>query len=547
MASGHPLSRGRLRAVPLGFAAATRPLVERLAARRLVAWVGLGAVLVAATLLRLPKLQLLPKLSDELNDAFFSLAIARGEALPLANFSLYDGAVFNYLEAVVFRVVGPDLRAPRVMMLVLGLLAVAATYFYARQAHGQAAALVAAALLAVSPVHILVNSRLAWPNGITPLLVALAAWCLSAGRAREGTFSPAPALPLSGFLLGLAVQTHPSVLTLLPGIAAAVVLPRPRLLLTRWPWLGLLGFLVGYANMIAFNLANGFASVRFAQQTRADYTGANPDLGREYLTNLGTLLLNLLRLLGGAVEERAAAISFLTDPLLLAVGLVVLAATVHAARRGDRLPLATGLSVILLLPLFNDRYEPITDGRYLAPLLPLLAAAVGRLAVDRWRGARRASPALPRLAVALGLVLLIGLPLVGLQRYYDQNVEAGRRSARLWAALRLAERSLPPSTTAILDRDLELARLGAGSTELMAFRYAFVMHNLPHRIVRVTPGSLSAELARDPRASAQLVIMEWAKRKDMDPRLQFRQLDISLDERGVQPSAYGVYLVSAAQ
>lgn len=531
-AESYPAGSPRSFAIPLG--------LLRLAA--------LASVFGAGALLRLPRLQTLPKLTDEMRDAIFSLPISRGDALPLANFSSYDGALFNYLQAVMFWLVGPDLEAPRVLMLWSGLLTLPLVYVCVRRAHGFLAGLLAAAMLAVSPVHVLVNSRVAWGNSLTPLLTTPAFWLvyryLRAEPARSGQRDPAWNLVPAGLLFGLALQTHPTVLGFLPGVALALLLGRPaRLVRNRWTWLGLLGFMLGYANMIAFNLLQNFESVAFAQQTKAEYTGAAPDFGREYLRHLSGLLLGLFRMLGGAVEDRDRLRAFLLDPALLGVGLVVAAGVLWSLRRGDRLTVLVTLSCVFLLPVVNDRYEPILDGRYVAPLLPLLYGATSRLLVDLWQARRL--PRVPRLAARVlclfGLAGLLLLPLVGLSRYHQQNTAAAQRSARLWGALALAERNVPPGGVAIIDRDLERVVHGAGSTELLAFQYAFTLHNVPHRVLRVTTGSLSQAMVNE---TSRLVVMERTKRKLLDPRLKVRQLDGEAMEAGIQPYTYGIYLIS---
>jgi len=195
---------------------------------------GLVPIVMLAALLRLHNLQTVPELSDEMRDAIFSLPIARGESLPLANFSSYDSALFNYLEAIVFRVFGPDLRAPRVMMLVFGLLTTPLAFLCTRRAYGVGSAVLATAMLAVSPVHVIVNSRVAWGNCLTPLLTTVGFWLVyrairrasSVGRrarkdgggAQYGDWNLVPA----GFFFGLALQTHPTVLALMPGTALAI-------------------------------------------------------------------------------------------------------------------------------------------------------------------------------------------------------------------------------------------------------------------------------------------------------------------------------------
>jgi len=112
---------------------------------------------------------------------------------------------------------------------------------------------------------------------------------------------------------------------------------------------------------------------------------------------------------------------------------------------------------------------------------------------------------------------------------------------------RLVYMGEPPDAEALearLDRDLERAELGAGSTELLAFEYAFTMHDLPYRLIRVTAGGLANIIASEGGDQANLLIMERTKRKLLDPHLKTRQLDAEPSERGVQPFAFGVYLIN---
>jgi hypothetical protein len=564
--------------------------------RRLVL-VALAAIVVLGALLRIPNLQTLPELTDETHEVLWGLSISRGQSLPLTDYRAYIGALYNYFLALVFRLVGSDPETPRLLMLGLGLATMPLVFLCVRRAHGTGAGLLAAALLAVSPVHVVVNSHIAWGNCATPLLTTLAFWfvyralgSIAAGRgpavilseakdqvrvesadlipsAGSGqalrsaqddrgnaqndrgllasplprtTRDPAWNLVPAALLLALALQTHPSVLAIFPGLALAVALARPGLLLSRWAPFALLAFLAGYANMIVFNLQNNFQSLRVAQQIRAEYAGAPRPFGDEYLANLGTLLLALFRMVGGAIEDRASPLSFLADPILVAAAVFVLAGLIWTASRGDRLPLLVAVSSVLLLPLFNDRYEPITDGRYLMPLLPLLFGATSRLALDALRNRR----SVIRLSAAVAVAVLIVAPLISLRRYHEQSLDIVLRGARLNEAIKIAQANLPPGSSATLDRDLERVVLGAGSTELMAFEYAFTMRAVPYRIVRLTPTTLATSMAAQPTPASRLVIMDRAKRKLLDPRLQVRQLDADLPEKDAKPSSYAVYVMS---
>jgi 4-amino-4-deoxy-L-arabinose transferase-like glycosyltransferase len=542
------MASGTLAPLAAGARSEQRPVASPRLSGAALGWLA-GAVLVGlAAAVRVPNLQTLPELSDEMFDAMASLLIARGESLPLANATAYQGPLINYLQAALFRVIGPNLQAPRVMMLVLGVLTVPLVFLCVRRAQTAAAGVLAAAMLAASPVHILVHSHVAWGNCLTPVLTTAAFWLVYRAlrqpelpcRRPDSSWNLLPA----GLLFGLALQTHPTVFGLLPGTVLALALARPRLFVSRWLWLAGLGMALGYANMLAFNLAHSFESVTFAQYIRARYTGAEPDFGRNYLQNIGALLLGLFRMIGGGVEDRARAGAFLFDPMLLAPALIVLFGLIWAFRRGDRLPLLVTLLDVALLPVVNNRYEPITDGRYLAPLLPLLYGAAAGLLVELWKVGHlwRRRRIVPRAICLVGLASFLLTPLLGVARYNQQNLGTALRTARLWTALDLAERQRPSGTEILLDRDLKRTVLGAGSTVLLPFEYAFTMHGVPYRLLRVTPSSLAA-IAEEAGTGDRLLVMERAKRELLDARLNVRQLDAEAPERGERPSVYGLYLV----
>src|SRR4051812_26183837 len=76
-----------------------------------------GLVLGLAVALRLPNLMVVPRLTDETDEVILGLRIARGEALPLVGVNTYIGALFNYLVAAGFRLLGPRPEVGRLTVL----------------------------------------------------------------------------------------------------------------------------------------------------------------------------------------------------------------------------------------------------------------------------------------------------------------------------------------------------------------------------------------------------------------------------------------------
>ena len=282
---------------------------------------------MVALAVRLPHLTLVPRFTDESLEVLWSLPIARGETFPLTNYDTYYGALFNYLVAASFLLLGPSALAARLVVLTLGVLTVLATYGLARAWGGgsRLAGLLAGGLLALNPAHTVINSHIAWANCTTPLFTTLAVWTLwyaVGGKRRVATGEPkirtswrgarAASLVLSGLLWGLALQTHPAVMTLLPGAALYLVWWGRGWLRTGWTYLALAAFGLGYADVIVHNLHHGFESLIAAQRIREEYAQDN-DAATGYPAALLAALLLLARLLGGAIDTRPTAGEYLLD------------------------------------------------------------------------------------------------------------------------------------------------------------------------------------------------------------------------------------------
>src|SRR5262245_21102333 len=112
-------------AVPSTFVRVTR----RLAAPAVAVDLALvGVVVAVAVAIRWPYLWLVPRFTDETLEVQASLAILRDGARPLTNYDTYYGALYNYLVAGALALSGESPLAPRVVVLVAGILTVVVTY-----------------------------------------------------------------------------------------------------------------------------------------------------------------------------------------------------------------------------------------------------------------------------------------------------------------------------------------------------------------------------------------------------------------------------------
>jgi 4-amino-4-deoxy-L-arabinose transferase-like glycosyltransferase len=380
---------------------------------------------VLAAAIRFPNLWLEPRILDEWREAHRGLQIAQGDLFPATNVSAYIGALWNYILAVPYLLLGDDFRVPRLVVMLLGALTVVPTYLLGREIGGRGAAVLGGALMVTSPVHILANSHVAWSHCSTPLFTTTACWLLvSAVHLRS-----ARRLAVSGFVWGLAFQTHPTVLALLPGAALYLWLngrqmlrPRP---LAPAAGLFLLASLSVFAYM-AYDPVGFFGSVQARQE---QYTRrASSDFAVRIATNFGQLWLSVGRLPSGVVLQSNAWRDVLANPLVWGYGLALGGGAAVAARRREPIALCLLGSGALLLPLFQPgSFYPVPDGRFAMPLLPPLYASLacaftqGSRPSRPWtRGAARALP-------AVGALLTV-VPLTSLAAYYGRPPATGPRT-----------------------------------------------------------------------------------------------------------------------
>jgi hypothetical protein len=245
------------------------------------------------------------------------------------------------------------------------------TYGYARSLSGRWAGLLAAGLLAVSAPHVLLSSRVAWSASLTPMLAIGAAWSLELAVSRGRPWL----LLVTGLLAGLALQAHPSFVALLPGFAAFGLWRGWRLYRRPQVYLAGLVFIAGCANVLLYNWQSSTGGVRsVSQQYPGEAMGS-----AVYLENLGAPLRGLLLTLSSTVDP--ARLPTISEPFVLFVGGVSLAALMYLTRRVTALPLLVVLSAVLLLPLVHNDFAPLLKARYLMPLIPLVNVAIAVMVV----------------------------------------------------------------------------------------------------------------------------------------------------------------------
>ena len=432
-------------------------------------WLG-AAILVGAVLrvwglwFGLPHAQARP---DEVEAVSYALRVAQGDLNP---HFFHWPSLHLYILAFLFRVdmmlrglPGPAGAAPAFEHLVLigrayvaaaGVLTIPVLFLLARRAAGPVAAIGAAVLLAVAPLHVR-DSHFAMTDVPMTLLVTASLWLMAeahAGLDREwpthGAVRWGPGLRLmaaAGFAGGLAAGTKYSAAAVLA--AAGVLQAELAAAAPSWrrpaTWTPLAAYLAG--GIAGFVFATPYAVLDFAT-FRADLLfdvghlsgGHGVVLGRGWVRHLAFSLPHGL----GAGTFVAAC-----------------AGTIVACRRG-------GTPLRLTMAFAAAVYAGIGSGytvfaRYALPLIPVgcLLAALAVESVSRLRG---------RFALVFPVLLaLVSAPSLVNSAWLD--VLLARTDTRVLAARWLGDR-LPPDST-IFQSGREYVRLEIGSPRLHEWRY----------------------------------------------------------------------------
>jgi MYXO-CTERM domain-containing protein len=509
------------------------------------------ALVACAAAVRWIDLWTIPIFTDEGDEISLALRIVREGARPLTNDDPYLGPLFNYVMAGLFWIVGPDPWLPRALMLALGTLTIVPTYLLARElalgagaSRGRAilASTLAAGLLAVNAGHVLVNSHVAWGNCVTPLLTTTAGWLLvraarldggaptdDDGRPRGASRPDGPSrrpgrlglwLVLACAAFGLAFQTHPSVMALLPGVGLFILWRRWRWLLTPWPYLGVGVLLAAQAPTLLYIGQQGLATWLDAIREKQEMYERDGALGlNEILQRLGQELHALGASLGGLLNDRDTPFPPPWHPsILLALGLAVLALLWLARRRQPLIPLVV-LSELLLLPLVNGKYEPlVSNTRYLAPVMIVLIASIAAwaacapgvrgtptrsqverellLPLSRLRGRGLGGGGLLRLAPLAAVLVLISASAISLTIFSVTAHRDGRTNVRLLTSIAALEAAYQPGDVVSIDRAMYRDWTLTEGRLLRVFDSWLEVRGIPRRVVDVDDnGRLRNDLA----------------------------------------------------
>ena len=221
---------------------------------------------------------------------------------------------------------------------------------------------------------------------------------------------------------------------------------------------------------------------------------------------------------------------------LIGLGLLV--------RRGGLLLALAVLSVVAVLHYFNQRYGPILSGRYLIPLLPIAFLTIGCSVVAgcQWLGTKatawRLRLRLASAVIGLGLILF---PLLPLYWYYQEALADGRTNQPLYELIEAVAAARRPEEIVVLDEGLAQEQLGAGGTDLKAFRMLLGTQGIPYEIDKVTEAD---DLLSSARTSA-LFLMEAKKRSSLSRGVSAEAVSSEVASASGSEHRYRVFRVTA--
>ena len=384
------------------------------------------ALIVAALLIRLPDWRTIPAAGDEVAQARFAIQIIREQRVPLTANDAYTGPFFVDVLAALFLLGVKDPFIGRTVMLIAGTLTIPLTYVWVKEiARSRLAGLVAAAVVAANPAHILLNSHLGGATYLLPLFTT-AFLCLATFALRRDRW---PLWIAATVMAGLALQANPVGLYVVAGGGLWFLVQSRRLerIGQRWPMWPLLGGLciaLVYAPVIVFNLTSGLGSMS-TLDARGYLWQRDPTIFT-YLDNLRRLILQLARQTSGVFSGDETLSPLLGLPVLMGVWAIV--GFILSRRPLRSLLLLVSVPFVLTAPWFSAHYGLLDPMRFTTFFVPVFAAGMGATAarLAEWLAARLK---LPQVVPGLAALALAVAPLPSLYQYnqtVDRNLSSGR-------------------------------------------------------------------------------------------------------------------------
>ena len=364
------------------------------------------SLFLLALALRLPYLHDVPRYPwDELRESGVALSLARGEAFPLTNFDSYIGALYNYILAGAFLVFGEHPGVPHLVVAFICSATAPILYLFGKEIDGRATGLIAATLFSCNAQQIFNGSHWGYSNSLTPAFSTLALWLIWRALKRERPWS----LLGGAFAFGLALQTHPSAIVLVPAIVIGFFFDGRQWFRGRWPFFAIGAAALGYANVIVYNIATRGGGLAAGLAQREHYAAGRSLTLEMYSSHFLRGIGMFMSLFEGSGIWGDTPVPWWLQTLLFGVLLVslLIGYGLLVFRRDYLIPLAL-ISSLVFVPFLAGYW--VDHHRYWMLTLPpgLIAIALTITSAARWAAARY---------VAWPIYVLSGL-LVGLLAVY---------------------------------------------------------------------------------------------------------------------------------
>ena len=201
------------------------------------------------------------------------------------------------------------------------------------------------------------------------------------------------------------------------------------------------------------------------------------------------------------------------SPEIVAWAVIAIVSVIYAARRGASIALVVSCPFLLVLPLLNSKFEPLLNGRYLMPIVPLIFAACAYTGVEAVRNIGRCLGAFRVVGTGIGLAVLtvvLGLQVWRGNAYQDATVASGvnQTYSRLAEEARAAQVG---DEVILLDSALGGDRVASPRRGVSVLEYFLILHPNPPRTLVGEAEDLVKYLNTD-EDGALLVLLPRARR-----------------------------------
>lgn len=458
--------------------------------RAMLPWLGLGAILLLALIIRLYSLDAFPPglWFDEADNIDQARMIAEDPGLaPIYVPSNNLPSLFLLPIAMIVKYTGISIVTGRLVAVVFGVAGVAALFILVRHMSGTAMGLVAAFLTAVMRWDI-VWSRIGMHGITAPFFAALTAWltfrALDRGRLMDFAFA--------GAMLGLGMWFY-SAFRLFPFVVAFVLLHALVLGKTeRRRTLVGIGVMALVSVFVALPIVQ-FAAVHpeeFFERTQRTSLFAHVDDGDETDALLENFWkhLGMFHFEGDPNGRHNIPGAPMLDPLSGLLMLVGLAVALSRWRNVAYLALPVWILVMLMPGVLTIPWEAPQSLRTIT-VIPAVIALITLGVAFIWRLGRSVSlPAVRASAAVVIVLLLAGIGYANVSAYFGQQVN----NFEVYAAYSTAD--------TLIARDMaEQAAKGYSPMVSQQFRHSLVASLFGHRYPRQTIAA-PANIPLDPQA-----------------------------------------------